>query len=170
MSIKQMMLSGSLAVMAAAVTMSTPVHAVGVPTLVDPALWGSLPESLARVVYFREESDGATSPAARIYIDGRLHTALLAGAVTVFCVPSGGYALRSLEDPAVAFDPAPGATHVLTGGSTYYFKVSSDQLTHASAGAIPVISNASQAAGVLARGHGQPPLLSRASTVACPSR
>ncbi|EJN00965.1 hypothetical protein PMI40_03384, partial [Herbaspirillum sp. YR522] len=129
-----------------------------------PAL-APLPSSLVRVVYFRDaHQHGATSPAARVFVDGRFHTALPAGNFAMFCLPAGLHTLASLDRPDALYSSSAGLTpaQLLMGGNTYVVQ----------AGNAPMSQPASMIDGTGPQAArytmNQSRLLSRARTVACP--
>lgn len=71
----------------------------------------------AQVVYYRPVSPGQAKAAAKVYLDGQLHTALLPNGYSVFCVAAGEHSLGT--DKALA-------ARALEGGKTYFMKVRED--------------------------------------------
>lgn len=123
--------------------------------------WGTLPAALARVVVFHAAGSG-TQSAARLYVDGRLQTALRPGGFTVWCIGAGTHEV-SVAWGHVARLPNeyhPASRVVLGGGQTYYFRTGDDD--------VPVALGAPQAQELLSLTREQTHLLSRAPTQACP--
>ena len=123
--------------------------------------WGALPATLARVVVFHAAGSGAQS-AARLYVDGRLHTALRPGGFTVWCVGAGAHEV-SVASGQVAKLPNEhrlASNIALDGGQTHYFRTGDDD--------VPVRLSERQAQALLSLTREQTHLLSRAPTQACP--
>lgn len=165
-------LGASLCLSAAWADIAQPLGSVGeLRTLADalPSL-APLPSSLVRVVYFRDASEGAAaSPATRVFVDGRFHTALSSGNFSMFCLPAGLHTLASVEQPTATYNSSANLTpaQLLMGGNTYMVQAG-NALT-----AQPVRPPSSSMIDTGARpaarySMNQSRLLSRARTVACP--
>jgi OOP family OmpA-OmpF porin len=89
---------------------------------------GTVPvvDELSQIIYYREPSSSAHSEAANIYIDKQLHTALLPGGYTIFCLKPGPHTLGAYFRKGTHY---PGKTRdlyaaQLRGGKTYFLRVS----------------------------------------------
>ena len=114
----------------------------------------------SQVVYYREGSAGQLANAAHVYIDNELHTSLLPGGYTVFCVAPGAHGLNAVLEDAPRYEGKKAQPRTtLEGGKTYFLKVSE-------VGAVlPTAVTRVDAERALAGSPRQAHLLSRASAV-----
>ena len=83
------------------------------------------PERQARIFIYRQPVTAYTNP-VNIYLDSRLHTALLAGGYSEFCAAPGAIAIQTGYDDAKKMHQAkesPGQSWALQAGQTLYLRV-----------------------------------------------
>lgn len=113
----------------------------------------------AQVVYYRTDSAGQGNGAAHLYVDRALHTALLPGGYSAFCLPAGQHALGAYLNDAPRYTGKYSEVFQanLQGGKTYFLRVSEQN--------VPQPVARSVAEQELAATREQVHLLSRASVV-----
>ncbi|ADG16480.1 OmpA/MotB domain protein [Paraburkholderia atlantica] len=124
---------------------------------------GQVSSQQAQVVYYRDASAGAgRSAAADVYVDGDLHTALLPGGYSIFCVKPGEHTLGAYihDAPLYKGKTTGGSRAELKGGMTYFVKVAPVDSNGA-----PVVVPRNEAETQLQGMRAQMHVLSRASAV-----
>ncbi|MBD9502876.1 hypothetical protein M2D07_003635 [Pseudomonas sp. BGr12] len=84
----------------------------------------SIVKQQAQIVMFRGKDAG--KEAAHVYIDGQLHSALMPGGYTVFCIPAGEHSVESYigDAPLYTGKRNPQSYAKLDGGQTYVLEAS----------------------------------------------
>ncbi|MFC5610321.1 DUF2846 domain-containing protein [Variovorax soli] len=109
--------------LATAPSATSPVHRQAFGEVYTPV--GAASTKQAQVVVYRALSQAPVKADAKIYVDGKLHTALLPNGYSTFCVPAGEHSIAVLANGANKSQLVPSALS-LEGGKTYFLKVRED--------------------------------------------
>ncbi|WP_455853526.1 DUF2846 domain-containing protein [Pantoea endophytica] len=119
--------------------------------------------ALSQIVFYRQHTTVTASGGATVYIDGKMHTSLLPGGYTAFCVEPGAHTLGvrlntflpTVNEDRVLFQTA------TKGGRTYFLRIDEQALLGQAPDAVSVAIGENELKDMRKQSH----LRSRATTV-----